>query len=221
MLKNILFCAINFFFSALLVIGSMGLNANAADGRVPVIFENLARAQYSDDSIFIYALGVDANNKWCRFLPDGSMHPVDPADADAPGHLTKRGINYANYAFPLSQAGAFMVPAHVGGGRIYISLGSPLYIPIGVNAWGGPDLLNPADPNADVIYDWYEFTYVQGSVPFGGNTTQVDQFGLPMTARLRQEAIGYDETVGITMSREEIFSRYQNNVGPALSLIHI
>lgn len=201
---------------AALVLGSMAVvPGKAADGRFPVIFENLARGEYSDDSIFIYGLGVDADKKWCRFLPDGSMRPIDPADAKAPGHLTKNGVSYANYSFPVSQARAFRAAESVRGGRIYISLGSPLFFPIGDNAWGGPDLLNPADPNADVIYDWYEFTYVHGQVAFGGNTTQVDQFGFPMTARLRQDSIGYDETVGITLSREEVFSRYLATVGPA------
>ena len=42
---------------------------------------------------------------------------------------------------------------------------------------------NPADPNIDVYFDWYEFTYQFGVIPFGGNTTQVDMFGFPMTAR--------------------------------------
>lgn len=205
----------NRFVCTAIVLGAMGVHAKAADGRFPVFFENLARGEYSDDSIFIYGLAVDAEKKWCRFLPDGSLRPIDPADARAPGHLTKNGVGYANYSFPISKAGAFRAPDYVRGGRIYVSLGSPLYFPIGDNAWGGPDLLNPADPNADVIFDWYEFTYVHGLVAYGGNTTQVDQFGFPMTARLRQDSIGYDETVGITLSREEVFSRYQATVGPA------
>ncbi len=54
-----------------------------------------------------------------------------------------------------------------------------MYIPIASNdsGWGGPDPQNPNDPNANVYFDWYEFTYHYGVIPFGGNTTQVDQFG--------------------------------------------
>src|SRR5437868_254372 len=51
----------------------MAVPLRAADGRFPVLFQNLAHADYPDDSVFIYALGVDANGKWCRSLPDGSM----------------------------------------------------------------------------------------------------------------------------------------------------
>jgi hypothetical protein len=89
-----------------------------------------------------------------------------------------------------------------------------MHLPISENAWGGPDLLNPDDPNGDIVFDWYEFTFVQGRIPFGGNTTQVDQFGFPMTVTLRQDAIGYDETVGIRLSRAQVFDRYAAGVSP-------
>lgn len=106
-------------------------------------------------------------------------------------------------AFTLAQASTVTMPTQLGGARIYISLGSPMYIPISSDdsGWGGPDLLNPSDPNADVYFDWYEFTYTYGAVPFGGNTTQVDQFGLPLTARLQQTSSGFDQTNGITLSK--------------------
>ena len=100
---------------------------------------------------------------------------------------------------------------------MYISLGSPMYIPIAPDdsGWGGPNLGNPTDPNADVYFDWYEFAYQYGVTPFGGNTTQVDMFGFPMTARLQQTAIGYDQTVGITLSRDQVFSQYSTAVSSA------
>ena len=120
-------------------------------------------------------------------------------------------------SFPLSQASTVTVPTRVEGGRMYISLGSPMYIAISPDdrGWGGPDLNNPNDPNLDVYFDWYEFTYQAGVIPFGGNTTQVDMFGFPMTARLTQTAIGYDQTVGITATRDQVMSQYAAAVGPA------
>ncbi len=187
----------------------------STEGRFPVRFENNTRGHFNDSQVFVYGLGMNAQGQWCYFKPDGSLVPVNPADAEAPDHLTKNGIHYANYAFPISQAGNFRMPAYVTGGRFYISVGSPLYIPIGNNAWGGPDLLNPSDPNNDVVFDWYEFTYAHQKIPFGGNTTQVDMFGLPLTARLKQDAIGYDQTVGITLTRDQVFSQYAAAVSPA------
>jgi hypothetical protein len=64
-----------------------------------------------------------------------------------------------------------------------------------------------------VYFDWYEYTYVFGRVPFGGNTTQVDQFSFPMTSRLVQTSSGYDSTLGITQTRAQVFAGYQSFVG--------
>src|SRR5439155_3141047 len=81
--------------------------------------------------------------------------------------------------------------------------------------WGGPDIQNPSDPNADVYFDWYEYTFVNGSVAYGGNTTSVDQIGFPMTVRLQQTSSSYDTTMGITLSRAQLWSQYTAAVGPA------
>ena len=143
----------------------------------------------------------------------GTMLPMDPADAHAPGHLRKNGVDYAAYSFPISAAAALRMPAHITGGRFYISVGSPMYIALGDNSWAGPDPLNPADPNIDTVYDWYEFTWVFGQVAFGGNTTQVDSFGLPYTVRLVRESTGYDRTAGIALARDEVFAEYERTVG--------
>lgn len=191
----------------------------SGDGRFPVLFKNNTRGSFNDSQIFVYGLAMNEQGQWCHFLPDGTMVPVNPADANAPGHLTKNGINYANYAFPISQAGNFRMPSYVTGGRFYISVGSPMYIPIGNNAWGGPDLGNPSDPNTDVVFDWYEFTYAFQKIPFGGNTSQVDMFGLPMTAELKQDAIGYDQTVGISLTRDQVFAQYAGSVAPAFDAL--
>jgi len=184
-------------------------------GRFPVRFVNGTHGQWRDDQVWIYALGMDAAGRWCHLLADGTMLPMDRADEDAPGHLVKNGRNYAAYAFPLSQAAAFRMPATITGGRFYVSVGSPMYIALGDNGWAGPDIQNPADPNQDVVFDWIEFTWDYGRIPFGGNTTQVEQFGLPMTMRLQSAASGYDRTVGITKSRADVFAGYSSTVGSA------
>src|ERR1022692_3461937 len=120
-------------------------------------------------------------------------------------------------SFTLAQASTVTIPARLEGARMYISVGSPMYIAVSPDdqGWAGPDLRNPADPNIDVYFDWYEFTYQFGATAFGGNTTQVDMFGFPMTARLQQTAIGYDQTVGITLTRDQVFSQYATAVSAA------
>ncbi|BBY58916.1 hypothetical protein MSAR_20520 [Mycolicibacterium sarraceniae] len=47
-------------------------------------------------------------------------------------------------------------------------------------------------------------------MPFGGNTTQVDQFGLPLSFTLAQGS--FSATRGTAVSRNQVFTTYQNSV---------
>ncbi|MEV8532392.1 glycoside hydrolase family 64 protein [Streptomyces sp. NPDC051211] len=189
-----------------------------AAGSFPITFRNDTRGAYADSQIHVTVLGQVTPGQWSYMKPDGTMTRINHLDAQAPGHLTKNGVDYPNMSFTVAQAGGTVPsPPSIRGGRIYLSLGSPLYIPVSTDdqGWGGPDPRNPADPNTDVHYDWYEYTYVHGQVAFGGNTTQVDQFAFPMTTRLQQASSGYDDTQGITLGRAEVMSRYAAAVGTA------
>jgi hypothetical protein len=178
----------------------------------PIIFANNTHGAYRDDEVHVMLLFQPVPGQWSYLKADGTAAPIDHRDADAPGHLTKNGVNYANLGFTVAdlRGGTMSSPPVVGGGRIYLSLGSPMFIGIAPDnsGWAGPDLRNPADPNIDVVFDWYEYAYAQGVTAFGGNTTQVDQFGLPLTARLQQGST-YDRTVGITSSRADVLSQYE------------
>ncbi|WP_371496727.1 glycoside hydrolase family 64 protein [Kitasatospora sp. NBC_00374] len=186
-------------------------------GGFPVSFVNNTRGTWSNSQAYVLILGMATPGRWSYLKPDGTLAPISHLDESAPGHLVKNGRTYAAMSFSLAQTSTVTVPARLEGARMYLSLGSPMYIPISPDdsGWGGPDPLNPADPNADVYYDWYEFTYRNGVVPFGGNTTQVDMFGFPVTARLQQSSSGYDQTVGITLTRDQVRSRFGTDVGPA------
>jgi hypothetical protein len=186
--------------------------ANAQqEGSFPVIFKNLAKESYADSQIYIFSIGM-TDGKWCYMTKDGTMLPMNPADENAPGHLTKNGRNYANYAFRLSEASNFRIPPSVGGGRIYISCGEPMYIPVYNNGWGGPNPENTNDPNYNTYYDWFEYTYVYNKVPFGGNTTQVDIFGFCYVATVRQDATNYLDSCGIAMPRDKVIEYYNSRV---------
>jgi hypothetical protein len=95
-------------------------------------------------------------------------------------------------------------------GRIFLSLGQPIYIGISPDNGGyaGPDPMNPSDPNYNPVFDWYEMSYAYGQVPFGGNTTQVDQFGLPMKVTLEQASSGYSGVRGLTATRAAVFASF-------------
>ncbi|MER0446182.1 glycoside hydrolase family 64 protein [Streptomyces sp. Edi4] len=211
--------------SALLLSGTSGATATAAGAPpaadpagFPIVFQNNTHGAYADSQIYVTVLGQITPGQWSYLRPDGSSAHISHLDANAPGHLSKHGVNYPNMSFTLDRAGGRVPsPSSIRGGRIYLSLGSPLYIPVSPDdqGWGGPDPNNPSDPNADVYYDWYEYTFVNGQAAYGGNTTQVDQFGFPMTARVRQTSSGYDTTRGITKSRAEVMAGYAANVGAA------
>ena len=186
-------------------------------GTFPITFQNNTRGTWSNSQIYVTMLYLDGAGQWNYLRPDGTGAHIDHTMATAPGHLTKNGVNYPNMAFTVAQAGTVSSPASVRGGRVYLSVGSPIYIPVSPDnqGWGGPDLNNVNDPNRDVYYDWYEYTYIAGQVAFGGNTTAVDQFGFPMTSHLVQASSGYDRTLGITQTRDQVLAGYQAFVGPA------
>ncbi|WP_406458398.1 beta-1,3-glucanase family protein [Streptomyces sp. NBC_00876] len=196
--------------------GDGGGGGGSGAGTFPITFQNNTRGAYPGSQIYITVLGQVTPGQWSYMRADGTMAHISHLDATGPGHLVKNGVNYPDMSFTLTQSGGSVPsPTPIRGGRIYVSLGSPMYIPVSPDdqGWGGPDLRNPNDPNTDVYYDWYEYTYVHGHVAFGGNTTQVDQFGFPMTARLTQAATGYDNTQGITMTRAQVMSQYAASVG--------
>ncbi|WP_406101044.1 glycoside hydrolase family 64 protein [Streptomyces sp. NBC_01003] len=198
--------------------GGGGGGGGGGAGTFPITFQNNTRGVYAGSQIYLTVLGQVTPGQWSYMKADGTMAHISHLDATAPGHLTKSGVNYPNMSFTLAQSdGSVPSPTSIRGGRIYVSLGSPMYIPVSPDdqGWGGPDLRNPNDPNTDVYYDWYEYTYVHGQVAFGGNTTQVDQFGFPMTAHLTQASSGYDNTQGITLTRAQVMSRYAASVGEA------
>ncbi len=192
-------------------------SSGTAQGTFPFVLQNNTHGKWADSQVYVLILGQAVAGQWSYLKSDGTLTHINHLDANAPDHLTKNGVNYANMSFTLAQASTVTVPTHLEGARMYVSLGSPMYIPIAPDdsGWGGPNLSNSSDPNANVYFDWYEFSYQYGVKPFGGNTTQVDMFGFPMTARLEQAATSYDQTTGIALSRDQVYSQYTDSVGSA------
>ncbi|WP_246184079.1 beta-1,3-glucanase family protein [Pandoraea anhela] len=210
--------------------GAGGANAPAAtdDGTIPdypiypnqigVELRNNTNGAYRDDQIYVAVIAHDPakNGQFVYLKPDGTTVLMSDTDNDAPGHLTKGGKNYSNYFFTLAQAKQLKFPK-LFGARAFVALGSPLYIRTLKDAanqigFAGPDVRNPTDPNIDVYFDWYEFTY--GDNGLWLNNTQVDQFGFPLT----EDVYGSNRTThvrsGITESRASIFAAYQKEVPP-------
>ncbi|QUR68330.1 glycoside hydrolase family 64 protein [Mycobacterium spongiae] len=182
-------------------------------GFFPIEFTN--NTGFGNDDVYVTALGQTTPGQWSWIDQTGTAHPIDHAAANAPGHLTKNGINYANMSFTLDQTGGdFWMPPEFQGGRIFLSMEEPLYIAISPDnsGWAGLDPANSADPNYATVYDWYEMTFKYGEIPFGGNTTQVDQFGFPFTFTLEQDSTGFADTRGLTLLRDDVFQQFMTTV---------
>ncbi|MEI9982057.1 MAG: beta-1,3-glucanase family protein [Aliidongia sp.] len=152
-------------------------------GFIGTDLNNNTNGVWADGQIYVTILGNNPTTgalSWVNF--DGTVTAATAADNNAPNHLTAGGQNYPNYAFTLAQSKLLKLPP-LSSGRIYISEGAPLYMKIladanGNTGYAGPNPLNQTDPNISTHYDWYEFTYGTGGLFI--NTTQVDEFGLPL-----------------------------------------
>ena len=67
----------------------------------------------------------------------------------------KNGVNYASMSFTIAQAGSLRIPPSLAAGRIFVSLGQPLYIGISPDDGGyaGPNPTHPSDPTYGTVFD--------------------------------------------------------------------
>ncbi|MCX2933845.1 glycoside hydrolase family 64 protein [Mycobacterium sp. CVI_P3] len=181
-------------------------------GTFPVDFVN--NSPYQSNQLYVFAIGQTSKNQWAWVDQNGTAHAINHDDANAPGHLVKDGVNYANMSYTLDEAGNLRIPPELQGARIYVSVDQPLYIAISTDntGWTVPDPVGVTNPNYDTVYDWFELSYAYGAVPFGGNTTQVDQFGLPLSFTVVQASSGFSATRGTAVGRDQVFSTYQSSV---------
>lgn len=173
-------------------------------------FVNETNNKYPDDQIHIAIIGKQkGHDEHYRVEQNDALTVCQDSDNDIPGHLEKKGKNWCNYSRTLDKIREIEVSL-IDSARVYISLGSPIYLQVIDNGKGlvQPNPVNPDDPNADVYFDWIEFTLDDSG--FHGNTTQVDQFGFPMVIELTGSQ--GTKKAGIEKSRSTLFSEYKDNV---------
>jgi len=167
-------------------------------------FKNNTRGTYSNDRIWVCVVGQNSAGKFCYLKPDGTLVPI-VADQTS-----------SAWSYRLSDISGFQVPQTMPATRLYVSMDGPVVMRGIVDGAGNigvvqPDLNNPADANATLIFDWVEYTVAPGA--FWGNTTQVDQFGFPITMEMYNDSgssYASFKKVGIQETREEIFSAFEN-----------
>jgi hypothetical protein len=169
-------------------------------------FKNSTGGKYTDSQIYVLMIGLDINNHFCYLDKNGNFNPC------------VSGQNAANYMVKMSDFAGFQFPTYISSGRLYVSLGAPLNIPINSDVNGDvgiayPNIENPTDPSINSDFDWVEFAVINNGVWI--NTTQVDMFGFPMTMELYQgSATSYSlfGTVGVPESRDAIFNAWTAEV---------
>ncbi|MGN7759815.1 glycoside hydrolase family 64 protein [Paenibacillus sp. 22594] len=187
----------------------------APSGSLSLKVMNGTGGAYPDSQIYWGVIGINpANGQWSYLDLNGNLLPISTALNDASGHLTKNGVNYANIYHTVSQASWVNMPK-ITSGRMFLSVGSPLYIKTYNDGFAGPDIDNLTDPNRNIYFDFVEFTV--DATGYHGNTTRVDAFGFPIQHRLVSLSGSYDQTVGELESetRAGIFTKYQNEVPAA------
>lgn len=170
---------------------------------------------YSDSQVYWGIIGINpANGKWSYLDLSGNLVAISNALNDASGHLTKNGVNYANIYHTVSEASWVNLPK-ITSGRLFLSVGTPLYIKTFDTGFAGPDIDNATDPNRNIYFDFVEFTV--DATGYHGNVTRVDGFGFPIQHRLVSKSGSYDKTVGELESetRAGLFTKYQNEVPAA------
>ncbi len=199
--------------AATLSVNNSGTSYTIYPGFIGTDLNNNTNGAWADNQVFVTVMGIDpATGVFAWVKPDGTITDAKVADNDATGHLTKNGQNYPNYSFTLAQSKLLKLP-EMDSGRVFISLGEPVYLKVLADANGnigyaGPNPQNTADPNVDVHFDWYEFTY--NSIGVFINTTQVDEFGLPLLLDVWGNSRTFHQQTGIVESIAALDQEYAN-----------
>ncbi len=202
--------------AAIVTVGSAGYTIYP--GFLGTDLNNNTNGAWSDAQIYVTVIGIDpATGVFATVKPDGTMTDVAVADNTAAGHLTKNGQSYPNYSFTLAQSKLLKLP-QMSSGRVFVSMGEPVYLKVLADANGhlgyaGPNPQNGSDPNTNVHFDWYEFTYNANGVYI--NTTQVDEFGLPLLLDVWGAGGSFHQQTGITESIAQIDGEFANEVPAA------
>lgn len=187
-------------------------------GKMILQMNNKTGGKYSDSQIYWTILGRDSSDSLCYLDTNGNMVRANTG-------LNNGTINGRTYSktviHNMAEKNWVDLPA-MSSGRMYISYGEPVYINFvqgadGKVGYAGPDVNNTSDPNANTLFEYFEFTTeaVNGGITFHGNTTRVDFFSFPYMIRLMDEYGGFDRCVGDIGTRDEIFAAYKREVPAA------
>lgn len=180
-------------------------------------FANFTNGVYPDSQIFISIIGNDNSgtaNQGRGVYLDPTLVNFDPVTVQPYIYLSDHiGQNIPSISLAALKAkspnGLVNMPG-IFAGRLYISLGRALTIPInGANGYAGP--VN-SGVNKDILFDFMEFTNAPNGGTIFTNVTQVDSFCFPIALQCLNTNNSYMNpngtlnTVGAFLDRGQAFS---------------
>jgi hypothetical protein len=182
-------------------------------------FRNVSKGPASTVPTYVIFTCTDGSGRFYRLDRTGRFRLCSPAD----NVVAKDGRTWCDYGIALKDTTQLDIDRDqaVDSGRIYLSIGSPLFLRVDEITGGlvQPDPANPTDPNRNIPFDWIELA-IDGA-GFHGNTTCVDQFGLPMVMTVfdradPKRAVG---RVGFAESRSALFKAYRASLPAAFAAL--
>ena len=210
--KNSLFLGILLLLGVCALQGAPSQAPEPAPDRTRFTFLDTTAGARHATPAYVTVTGRDASGRFCHLDPGGRFVPCTPADNTVP----LKGRTWCAYSIPLQEATRIDIDRtlRVDSARAYLSVGGPLYLRVdeSTGALVQPDPSNPSDPNVQVIYDWIEFAL--DAAGFHGNTTCVDQFGMPVTLTVLERGTPARTLgpVGIQESRSSVFKAWRATV---------
>ena len=189
--------------AALAMVFSSILPTRAASTRFTLT--NNSQGREASTAIYVTVTGCDRLGRYLHMDSQGRFHPCLTSD----NTVERGGTTWAPYSFPMGRGFNLDRSQELLGGRLYLSVGAPLWLRVDP-ATGGlvqPDLANPTDPNLATTFDWMEFALDASG--FHGNTTCVDQFGLPITLQAVDRGGVPTQRVGLPQRRSDLMREFQ------------
>ncbi len=162
--------------------------------------------KYANDDIYFYNVGTDVAGVFYHQLADGSLAQCELSDNT---FMCDGSICYADYSIPLAAKGDTTIAYPQLSGRIYFSIGQKLLFRViqsgsqlGLQE---PSGWNTSDPNYLTLFDWVEYTLNGGG--WNGNTTMVDQFGIPLVLHLSGSQGAQNAGELVDNGRSKIFTQ--------------
>ena len=172
--------------------------------------------------VYVLVKGLNPNTKKPTFIEFDIDHPKSvgtyadvaqpDADIDHPTQSLNYGYDYTK--FGTTEDGYIMHLPYLESGRIYISIGEKLKMPVvGKSPTLGiadPSPFNKSDPNYNYLYDKVEFTYLKNGETYI-NPTAVDCLALPIAVAQKRKVgneeidVLYGISYGKNGSREKTF----------------